>query len=52
MGRHGHGSKKPDPSTTQHEEDSALGHPGLMVEPGLGRDLGMVDWHGPDTILG
>jgi hypothetical protein len=51
MGRHGHDPKKPGPSTTRHEGDSAWGWPGLVIGPGLGRDLGAVARHGPDTIL-
>jgi hypothetical protein len=51
-GPHEHDPKKPGPSMTQHEGDSASGRPGPMVGPGLGRDLGTVARHGPGTILG
>jgi hypothetical protein len=52
MGRYGHGPKKPGPSTTRHEGDSASGWPGPTVVPGLDRDLGTVAQHGPDMIFG
>jgi glycine/D-amino acid oxidase-like deaminating enzyme len=47
----GTGTTRKSPVLARHEGDSAWGWPGLMIGPGLGRDLGAVARHGPDTIL-